>query len=225
MTDISKLIKKGMKLRYGGFLVKMNPAKALRVFEQGIAVNDPICLYEAGVILQDGLAGYFDRSLAFDYIERSASLGHVDAIYTLGWFYMNGGMGNAGYSEEILNQKVIDKDQEKGLSLLKDAAARNNTSAILHIARYYYYESGSRPDCLKDCIDWHNKGIELGEGSCMIDMADMLILGIGFEKDLTKARRLYEKARDSDSSLSAINAAEDRIRNFNDLSNILDDDR
>lgn len=197
------------------------PTKALVLFEEGAALGDADCLYLAGFMLQDGLAGRFDRSRAFDYIERAAGLGHVDAIYALGYFYVNGGMSNLLYSDEILNQKRVPKDEAKGLALMRRAAEQGHKTAILNVARFYYDHRDKDPQYIPNALAWYAKGIQENEASCMVDMADILVLGEAVAENLDEAKKLYQRAKRSNSNTSARNAATQRLKDFKSLKTIL----
>lgn len=200
-------------------------AKALELFEEGAAAGDADCLYLAGCMLQDGLAGRFDRARAFDFIERAAELGHVDATYSLGYFYVNGGMSNLLYSDEILAQKKVPKDEAKGLALMKAAAERGHPTAMLNVARFYYSRHDECSAHLQEALEWHAKGIKAGEASCMVDLADLLVLGDVVPEDLDQAKQLYQQAKRAKTNSSASKAAAQRLRDFASLKTILREDR
>ena len=197
------------------------PAKALVLFEEGAALGDADCLYLAGSMLQDGLAGRFDRSRAFDYIERAAGLGHVDAIYSLGYFYVNGGMSNLRYPDEILNQKRVPRDEAKGLALMRRAAEQGHQTAILNVARFFNDRREVNTQYAQEALEWYAEGIKAGEASCMVDMADLLILGEIVTEDLDRAKQLYQQAKLSRTNSAAKNAATQRLKDFKALKRIL----
>jgi hypothetical protein len=184
-------------------------------------LGDAHCMYLAGFMLQDGLAGRFDRARAFDYIERAAALGQVDAIYSLGYFYVNGGMSNLGYSAEVLNQKRIPKDEAKGIALMERAAGQGHENAILNTARFYHDRRAENPGQAQKALEWYAIGIKAGEASCMVDMADALVLGEIVPEDLNEARKLYQRAKRSKTNSSAKNAATQRLKDFDSLKAIL----
>lgn len=200
---------------------KNQTTKALSLFEEGAAAGDADCLYLAGCMLQDGLAGRFDRARAFDFIERAASLGHLDAIYSLGYFYVNGGMSNLLYSDEILAQKKIPKDETKGVALMKAAAERGHQTAILNVGRFYYRQRDKCSAHLEEALKWYETGIMAGEASCMVDMADLLVLGKVVPENLDQAKKLYQQAKRSKTNSSASKAAAQRLKDFASLKAIL----
>ena len=67
-------------------------------------------------------------------------------------------------------------------------------------------------------------GIALGEPGCMIDLADWHVLGIGVAKDKAAARRLYGQATKTDDS-QEVQVATERLRDFDRLEQLLEDDR
>ena len=200
--------------------------KALELFEKGAVLEDPSCLYLAGFFLQDGLAGgRFDRARAFDYIEKAAALGQVDAIYCLGYFYVVGGMSNLRYSDAVLAQKRIARDEPKGFALIERAAEQGHATAIFRMARHHYSKSKDDPQHLRTALEWYAKGIAKEEAGCLVDMADMLVLGVVVNEDLGRAKLLYEQASHSEANICAKNAAIQRLADFGSLKTILSDDR
>ena len=137
---------------------------------------------------------------------------------------MEGGMGNLGYSDEILDQMRVERDEELGLSLYLKAAAHDHRDAVLHIARFYADENCDAENALSESIRWYEKGIKLGEPSCMIDLADMHVLGIGVPTDSKRARALYKKAyRAKDVAHNVKEVAKERIDEFDRLPELLNE--
>lgn len=199
-------------------------AKALGLLEQAADQGHAKAMYFAATILSNGLSGTFDRKKAFSYIQSAAELEDIDAIYTLGFYFMEGGMGNMGYSDEILDQIRVERDFERGLSLYLKAAAHDHPSAVFQLARFYADEDCDADGALSESIKWYEKGIKLGEPSCMIDFADMHILGIGGLADLKRAKALYKMVlRTKDVAQNVKEVAKQRINQFNQLPELLNE--
>ena len=199
-------------------------ARALELLEQAADHGHAKAMYFASKILADGWSGTFDRKKAFSYVQRAAELGDIDATYTLGFYFMEGGMGNLGYRDEILDQMRVERDEERGLSLYLEAAAHDHPDAVLHVARFYADEDCGAENALSESIKWYEKGIKLGEPSCMIDLADMHVLGIGVPTDSKRARALYKKARRTKDAVQNVrDVAKQRIDEFDRLPELLNE--
>jgi TPR repeat protein len=200
--------------------IQKDERKARELLLEAAEADEPTALFLAYEMLAHGQGGPFDRVRAFRYLQRAADLGEVDAIYSLGFCYMNGGMGNIGYSKAVLKQQVIPVDIEKGLKLLHTAAAQGHDWAALRIAQHYENEADDDPEMLKRAVEWYEKGMALGEDNCLVHLGDFYILGKSVEKNHEKARMLYEQAAKSD-DVCAKRAGQDRLQHFADLESIL----
>lgn len=215
--DSNELLMRGLELFDKG------PEAAIMAREfivQAAELNNPDALHFASLMLSNGWGGEFDRSKAFDYLIHAAEFGHTESIYSLGFCYLNGGMGTVGYSDEILDQQKIVQDIPKALSLLERAAEDGHGLAALRIAEHWENEAEDNPDLLSKAIDWYERGVTLGEPNCLIHLADFLIIGKGFEPDSKQAKRLYKQASKSDDPCAS-EAAKQRLKDFKELKTIL----
>jgi len=217
-----ELLQEGLDYLTGDGVGK-DEEKARALLVEAAEADEPAALFLAYEMLAHGWGGPFDRATAFRYLLRAAELGEVDAIYALGYCYMNGGMGNNGYPDEVLKQKRVPRDIQKGLELLHTVAAQGHEWAALRIAQHYEDQADDDPEMLKHALEWYEKGMGLGEANCLVHLGDFYILGKGVEKDHKKARMLYEQAANSD-DVCAKRAGENRLNDFADLESILQDD-
>lgn len=201
-------------------LLEADEAKARALFLQAAEMGNAGAMHFAYHMLSQGQGGPFDRAKAFEYLVRSAELGQVESIYSLGFCYLNGGMGNGGYSDEVLAQKRISADIPKALELLTRAAQEGHGLAALRIAEHFEGEADNDPLLLQKAIDWYERGAVLGEPNCLIHLADMLVLGRGLSKDHKHAKKLYRQAAKSD-DICAKNAGKQRLKDFDSLESIL----
>jgi hypothetical protein len=134
--NADEALKQGLRYLLGEG-VRKSESKGRAFLVQAAEAGDPTALYLASEMLARGEGGAFDRVTAFRYVERAADLGNLDAIYSLGFYYMNGGMPNIGYSDEVLAQMTVPRDEDRGLALLKTAAARGHGLAAYRIGEYY----------------------------------------------------------------------------------------
>lgn len=198
--------------------------KAREYIVKAAEMNHPDALYFAYSMLSRGEGGAFDRSRAFDFLVRAAELDHTESIYSLGYCYLSGGMGNVGYSNEILNQKKVPQDIERALALLEKAANLGHGLAVCRIAEHWENESEEDASLFSKAIDWYERGATLGEPNCLIHLADFLVIGRGSAPDKKQAKRLYKKAAKSD-DVCASNIAQQRLDCFDELESILKNER
>jgi uncharacterized protein len=193
--------------------VRKNEHKGRTFLVQAAEAGAPDALYLASQMLANGLGGPFDRATAFDYVRRAAALGNLDAIYSLGCYYMIGGMANIGYSDEVLKQITVPRNEAKGLKLLKTAAAQGHGLATYRIGEYYEDRATDNTRMVTRAIDWYERAIALGEPNALIRLGDFLILGRGVAKDRERARSLYRRAVNSD-DVCAKSAGKQRLKDF-----------
>ncbi|MEW6078738.1 MAG: tetratricopeptide repeat protein [Thermodesulfobacteriota bacterium] len=194
--------------------------KGRELIVQAAELDNPDAMHLAYMMLAHGQGGPFDRKKAFQFLKRAAELGHLEATYILGYCYIAGGMGNNGYSTEILNQQPVPMDEEKGLKYLYDAADRGHSLAALRIAEHWEDRAEDEPEFLERAVMWYEKGVALGEPNCLIHLADFHILGKVLPKDPKKARKMYKQAAKSD-DICARSTAKQRLEEFDELETLL----
>jgi TPR repeat protein len=217
--NADEALKKGLRYWLGDG-VRRNEAKGRAFLLQAAEAGDPNALFFASEMLAHGEGGPFDRATAFRYVERSADLGNLEAIYSLGYYYMNGGMGNLGYSAEVLAQMRVQKDEGRGLALWKTAAARGHGLAAYRIGEYFEDLADDNANMLSCAIEWYEKSLDLGEPNGWIRLGDFHLLGKGVSKDRKTARSMYQRAADSD-DFCAKEAGKQRLEDFEELETIL----
>ena len=132
---------------------------------------------------------------------------------------MSGGMGNLGYPREVLDQKRVEVDEVRGLTLWKFAAALGHSLATYRLGEYF---EESANDILQ-AIEYYEKALQLGEPNGLIRLGDFHVLGKGVPKDLAKARSLYQRAAESD-DFCASSTGQQRLEQFDELEEILKED-
>ena len=203
--------------------VPKDEEQARSLLVQAAELDNPDALHLSYIMLAHGQGGPFDRAEAFRFLQRAAMLGHLEAIYSLGYCYMAGGMGNGGYSEAVLNQQPVPVDETKGMELLHAAADQGHGLAALRIAEHTEELADGDPTMLRRAVEWSEKGASLGEPNCLIHLVDFHILGNVLTKDRKKARVLYKKAEKSD-DVCAKTTARQRLDGFDGLEELLNTD-
>jgi hypothetical protein len=215
----NELLLKGTRYLLGTRVSK-DEEKARSFLVQAAELDNPDALYLAYVMLANGQGGPFDRARAFRFLQRAVELGNLEAIYSLGYCYMSGGMGNMGYPDEVLKQQSVPVDEKKGLALLNAAVSQRHGLAALRIAEYWEGRAEVDPAMLRQAVEWYEKGMALGEANCLIHLADFHILGKALHKDRKKALMLYQRAARADDTC-AKRTAEQRLERFDELETLL----
>ena len=217
----NEALQKGLRYLLGKGVRKSEP-KGRDILVQAAEAGDATALYLAHEMLAHGEGGPFDRATAFRYAERAADLGNLDAIYALGYYYVTGGMGNIGYSAEVLNQMRVPRDETRGLELWKAAAAQGHALATYRIGEYYEDCAPDNPNSIPLAIEWYERSIALGEPNGLIRLGDFHVLGKGVPKNHEKARSLYQRAAESD-DVCAKSTGKQRLEDFDELETILEE--
>jgi len=217
--SINDLLQQSLKHLLGKGVPK-SASKGRALLIQAAEAGDATALYLAHEMLAHGEGGPFDRATAFRYVQRAADLGNLDAIYTLGYYYVTGGMGNIGYSAEVLNQMTVPRDETRGLELWKAAAAQGHALATYRIGEYYEDCATENPNGISVAIEWYERSVALGEPNGLIRLGDFHILGKGVPRNREKARSLYQRAAESDDSC-AKSTGKQRLEHFDKLEAIL----
>lgn len=179
---------------------------AFECFSIGARANHPVALGELGRMLIDGFgpAGY-DRVKGFEYVKRSAALGYVEAEYSLGYYYINGGLGSFVSSERSDGVEpispIIQVDVKEGLRLYNVAAKKEHPMAIYRLGEYYLYEclygkttEAQKAADLAQALHWLKTGAAAEDAGCASMLGDMYLLGLGVQVDLREARKYFDQA-------------------------------
>lgn len=203
--------------------VTKDEGRARALLVEAAELDNPDALHLSCMMLAHGHGGPFDRVRAWRFLKRAAEMGHLEAVYCLGYCSLAGGMGNVRYSREALQQQPVPVDEIKGLELLHAAAERGHGLAALRIAEHAEERADGDSAKLKCAVEWYEKGAPLGEPNCLIHLADFHILGKVLPKDRKKARLLYRKAVRSDDACAKTTARQ-RLDGFDRLEAILKTD-
>ncbi len=101
---------------------------------------------------------------------------HSEAAFNLGKMYLQ------GYG--------VNKDVDKGLGLILQAAKQNYVPAQLYLARYYLSANNN----FNDAFTWFQKAADLGNVEAQTFCATSYLYGYGITKNVEKARKYIIKA-------------------------------
>ena len=180
----------------------------------------PQALKLMGDIHMIGMGVEKNQSKAFEYYKESADAGFSEGQSSLGDCYKYGwgvesdinlavkcyssaveqGDKDAMYelSELLLNDEGADKDEVRGVELLKNAAENGHAKAQFMYGSLLINPSAmdvsSVAQDVSAGIDWMQKSAAQSFGMAECTLATFYAQGIGVEKDLAKAKDLYERA-------------------------------
>ena len=101
-------------------------------------------------------------------------------------------------SELLLNAEGANKDEMRGVELMKNAAENGHAKAQWMWGALLINPSASDITCIEQDIatgvEWMQKSADQGFGMAECTMAAFYVQGIGVEKDFTKAKDLYTRA-------------------------------
>ena len=183
-------------------LEKGDVLEAVKWYKLSTSTNPPVtdALYNLGSLYYEGRTPTLeiDLPLSLSYFISAADAGDLSACFWCGYCYMTGSGGV---------QKI---DPNKAIMYLNKSAVEGNGTAHYHLATVY--RSGlsdccsTESDCNhkasvsikpnKELFHYHvNKAVELEDPDAMFCMADIYFHGLeGVEKDVDKAKKLYESA-------------------------------
>lgn len=122
-----------------------------------------------------------DYAKGIDYIRKSADMGHVDAIYRLGYFYENG-----YYVDSV--------DHKKAVTYFKLLADNGIPGGYFKMGLYHELgDGGIEADSLK-AIDYYRRAAEMGHGEAMCYLGDFYRIGRYLPLDKQKAFEYYAAA-------------------------------
>ena len=96
------------------------------------------------------------------------------------------------------SQVCFDKEQyQQGLSLLRQAAQANHVSAQYLMGKIYLDGRGAEANPIL-AAEWFSKAAAQEHYFAILELAKMYEKGIGVEKDLERAKQLYDQLRNSE---------------------------
>ncbi|MBO4549602.1 MAG: SEL1-like repeat protein [Bacteroidaceae bacterium] len=122
-----------------------------------------------------------DIKTGISYIEKSAEMGYVDAIYRLGYMYENG-------------EYVDSVDHYKAVKYFKTLADNNNPAGLFKMGLYYELgDGGIEADSVKS-VECYRRAAGMGHGEAMCYLGDFHRIGRYLPLDKDKAFGYYSAA-------------------------------
>lgn len=193
---------------------KPSSTPAKKTYSDGI--TDKNTLYNYARNYHYGYNGYtIDYYKAFEYCERAAELGHVDAQNLLGYCYETGkgtakdldkcfiwykkaseggssvATGNLGLCYEY--SRGVAKDLYMAFSYYKKSADMGYSQGMVNTGSCYEFEKGV-PKNLSEAFSWYKKAAEKGNAEGQKKVGICYEYGKGVTKDIYQAYAWYKKA-------------------------------
>ncbi len=188
-TEVAKQWYQKAKDRYApaaialGFVyetVDNNYKQALAAYEVGAAKNNPIALFDTGLVYEYGKGLPVDKDKAEDFYLKAAHKGHVRAMVQLGDIYLHD-------SSKFRNEKIAAEWYQR-------AAKKGNRDALYQLGQLEEKGQGVSKDVGK-AVKHYEAAVDKGNAKAMLALAKLYERGDGnvLPKDPEKAAALYQK--------------------------------
>jgi hypothetical protein len=205
ISNLGHLYYRGFKDEQGSVVVEVDYGKAKALFEEAAKSNDADSIFTLGRMYHKGQGVVSDTSKAAEFYEQAVKLGNTHAMVNLGFLYRR--------------ENGVGQDIEKAIALWINAAKLGETVAMHNLGDFYYYGNGGKKDLIKareylekilitidlesnnmfksnnaGLIEWFSKETKISTSSAMLQLGDMYYNGEGGERNIEKAKALYELA-------------------------------
>ena len=172
----------GVAYEYGKFDVEKDINKAVKYYEQGVALDAPDCMVNLGCILETSKEYPNDKKRAFELYNKAAEQEKGYAYNNLGTCYKRG----IGTEVNI----------EKALECYTKAAEMGSMEAYWNLYMYYMDEVCTPRDFDK-AVEWLKRGDEAGNLQCTYQITKHIENGDGIDHDASKYFFYMNKAASS----------------------------
>ena len=165
------------------FWEKKDYEHAVECFKEGDKAGDADCTEYLGLCYQWGHGVDTDLQKAAFYNEKAAKAGVPMAMYDTGLNYERG--------------QGVQQDIKRALSWLEKSAESEHPDACLELGNIYCWGLYGVEQDQNKSLKYYQQGAELGENRSKTGLAEFYIEGKIVEKDLEKAKKLYQEAFDN----------------------------
>lgn len=135
----------------------------------------------------------FEPESMFDILAQKVQSGDAEAMMLLSSFYLDG--------------VKVEKDINKGFSLLEEASEKGCGDASYNLAITYEFGEYGKDKNINKAIAYYEKGVSLDDSMCMNNLANILEKSDKVEHDYKKAFLLYKQAAESGCDMALNNLA------------------
>lgn len=181
-------------------LVKKDPAKALKMFEDAASTGFAAANRLLGAIYENGLGGEKkDLKKAVEYYTKAANANDAQALFRLGNYFESG--LNEGEGDKAVS--VVQQNAKSALDLYRLAAQNGLSEAFYNVG--VYYETGTVVD--KDpekAFSFHLRAANAGLPQAQHRLAGLYQNGTGVAQDLVAAMGWYQRAANANFAASQV---------------------
>jgi TPR repeat protein len=168
-----------------GIGIEKNLVRAFEWYKKAAATGLSVAQYRLGFCYHYGIGTDCNLAMAVEYYSLSVAQGDFDAMNELSAILINGADG-------------IEQDEVRGVELLRTAAEGGHGKAQCSLGGILL-----NPDLMgityvkqdvEEGIKWLRKSADQNIGTAECILAALCLQGVGIEKNLEEARRLYERA-------------------------------
>lgn len=162
--------------------------QAIHWFELGYLYCNPYASYRLALIYLYN-PEFLDVKKGMDYLDEAIKYGSIDAAIEK--------------AELLIEGELAEKNEQEGLTILKEAAEKKQPYALNRIG--YLYESGAlitdEPD-LNSALSYYEQAAELNFPVGLNNVARIHRYGLAGEPDIEKARQYFERGAELNSPYS-----------------------
>ncbi len=209
----------GVKLLYGSPSTPVDMALARRYFEEAIAGNQSVALYNYAFLLRDGRqreGGTPEPQRALELFTRAANDGYAPAIYEVAASYNRGSLGQkkdvakaielgkraaaggVAEAQDFLTVIYLNENRDAEARASNDLALKNGTGkAFLHRAQAEELGLMGFAENTPTHVGWYQKAAAAGEGEAQVRLGFFHLQRKHGFADAVEGRRLLQSASDA----------------------------
>ena len=166
--------------------------KAYKAFKKGVELKQIDAFYNMGILYEQGcqkLGIESNPTIAYEYYEKAAVLGHPSAMNNQGFFLMTGLLG-------------IEPDKAARAKLILEEALRGGVTIAAYNLACWYYRYGTKAD-YELMLAYMHQAEATQDPDVLQELGLYYANGIGTEKDFAKAAHYFKLATIQGSAVSA----------------------
>ena len=209
----------GIKLVSGTPSTPVDLPLARRYFEEAMASNESVALFNYALLLRDGRhrdGGPAEPQRALEMFTRAANAEYAPAVYQVAVSYNRGSLGQkkdiakaitmgkvaaaGGVTEaqDFLTAIYLNEERDAEARASNDRALKNGTGrALLHRAQAEELGLMGYPKDSPTAVDWYEKAAAEGEGEAQVRLGFFHLQRQHGLKDAVKGRQLLQSASDA----------------------------
>ena len=213
--DLNAQLSVGYTYLYGADGITAHYSKAFEYYHLAAQQDDAIALNNLGSLYYNGIGTAVDTNKAAILFDKSSQLGNVDASVNLAFMLIAGNgikkdtntalniFENAAIGKNPTAQFMIGYAYYKGIERPKDykksaefmkASALSGFDEAQHFIALMYINGSGLPQNFGKAVKYLNDSSNQGNTLSMVTLANILVKGEKYTKDLTKAHVMFNLA-------------------------------